>query len=271
MGPGVRTFITDGRVVAFEERGDGPLVVMVHSIGVDHSFYAQVAQRLAEDHRVLTFDMRGHGASGLGAATRPGMDVLAGDLEDLLDHLEIRSAHLVGQSIGAMTLLAFGSRRPDWSGTLMVFDAVAYGGPEWDQQYATRATAVDRHGMAALSREQVGRSLGWTTRALNTEAVDRYFDLLAQARPEGYAWACRAMVGLDFRDDLPSVSCPVLVAVGEEDELTSPEQARVIARLLPRSTLALVKGAGHVPCLEVPELMSDIIREWIRSHSQGAP
>jgi len=268
-GPVERTVIINDRVVAIEQRGDGPLVVMVHSIGADCSIYSQVARRLAPDHSVLTFDMRGHGASGLGARTHPSIDILAQDLADLLEFLEIRYAHLVGQSIGAMTLLAFAARQPNWPGSLLVFDGVAYGGPQWDAQYTKRAAEIDRLGMAALGKDTVARSLGRTTRAVHPDLVHEYFHLLGQARPEGYAWGCRAMVALDLREALPAVRSSVLVAAGEEDELTSPEHAASIARLIPNSRLVTLPGSGHVPCLEVPDLMASTIRDWVRTHPKG--
>lgn len=255
-----------GRTVHYELRGEGPPVVLLHSIGVDHSIYAEQVLALEPDHRLLLFDLRGHGLSELGGADEPSLEILAEDLHGLLRTLDIGAAHLVGQSIGGMTVLAFVSRFAGWPGTAAVFDVAAHSTPDWDDRYLARGAAVAKDGMSAVEPHVIRRALGATTQARRPELVTRYIELLGRARPDGYAWACRALVGFDHRDRLEAVRCPMLVAVGEEDLMTTPEHARAIAARVPAAELVTLPETGHVPCLEAPARVSDLIRDWVRRH-----
>ncbi len=68
------------------------------------------------------------------------------------------------------------------------------------------------------------------------------------------------MVGLDLRAGLSDIEFPVLVGAGEEDELTTPAAADGIAAAIAGAELVTIPGAGHVPCLECPAEVGELIR-----------
>lgn len=255
----------EDREVFFETRGSGgEQVVFLHSLGADHSVFEEQARALSRTYSVLTFDMRGHGRSTLDAQS-PSLDVLADDAMALLTHLHISEAHLVGQSIGGMTLLAFATRFPDWRGSFAVLSSVASTSSAWDRKYAERANVVEEHGLDGVAADVAKASLGATTRAQRPGLVDRYVRTLERADRRGYAWACRAMVGFDLRPSLAEITAPVLVAVGEEDALTDEARAREITDAIPTSQLRTIPECGHVPCLEKPDAVTRLLDEWFES------
>jgi 3-oxoadipate enol-lactonase len=259
-----------GRRVGYDLRGAGPVVVLCHSLGASRSIYAAQVEALSADHTVLAYDMRGHGESELGDRA-PALDVLADDLAELLDVLEVGPAHLVGQSIGAMMLLRFASRAPERQATYVILDAVAFTDAGWDARYATRAARVEREGLSpALALELAERSLGATTRRQDPGFAQRYAASLMAAPSAGYAWACRALAGFDLRPQLGAIRAPVLVAAGDEDLLTTPTAARELAGAILGSTLAEIARSGHVPCLEQPAALTSLIRSWTRQHAWAA-
>lgn len=250
----------DGREVAYDLVGDGPTVVLCHSLGGNRSLWAGQVEALAGERRILAYDLRGHGGSELGDEP-PSMRVLAADLIALLDGLGIKRAHLVGQSIGAMTVLRAAIDAPARIRSCVVLDAVDRADREWNERYEQRAAFAEREGgVASIARDLSARSLGAGTRERKPELVESYAMTLAAVPGPGYAWACRAMIGLDLRAGLSRIDLPVLVGAGEEDELTTPAAAAEIAAAITGAELATIPGAGHVPCLERPVEVGELIR-----------
>ncbi|HVW46316.1 MAG TPA: alpha/beta fold hydrolase [Solirubrobacterales bacterium] len=253
------TVRVDGREVAYDLVGSGPTVVLCHSLGGERGLWGAQLEALANERRVLAYDMRGHGGSGLGSAA-PSLGVLAADLVALLGALAIDRAHVVGQSIGAMTALRAAIDAPARLASCVALDCIVHADPAWDARYEERAALVEREGVAPLAAELAVRSLGASSRERDPGLAARYAALLAAAPRTGYAWACRAMIGLDLRAGLPGIERPVLVAAGDEDELTTPAEAAAIAAAIPGAELASIAGSGHVPCLERPEDVTELIR-----------
>ena len=94
--------------------------------------------------------------------------------------------------------------------------------------------------------------------------VDAY---LAMIRRAGAAQLIRqnraVMARIDSRPLLPALRCPLLVACGEADLLTPPEQAREIAALAPQARLEIVPGAGHMLTMEQPERVNALLLDWL--------
>ena len=94
--------------------------------------------------------------------------------------------------------------------------------------------------------------------------VDAY---LAMIRRAGAAQLIRqnraVMARIDSRRLLPALRCPLLVACGEADLLTTPEQAREIAALVPHARLEIVPGAGHMLTMEQPERVNTLLLAWL--------
>ena len=86
----------------YEVHGEGPSVVFAHGLGGNHASWFQQVPFFARSYQVVTFDHRGFGNSRdvAGGADRPRF---VEDLKDLLDHLDITKAALVGQSMGGAT------------------------------------------------------------------------------------------------------------------------------------------------------------------------
>ena len=250
------------RRVGYELHGSGPVVVLVHSLGGNRSLYAAQLRDLASEYTVVAYDLRGHGETDLGAR-EPSLDVLADDLGELLDALDLGPAHLVGQSIGAMTLLAFAGRHPARAATYVVLDGASHSDADWDERYTERAARVERHGVRPLASELAERSLGPVAR---DRLVDRYAELLARAPQSGYAWACRSMVDFDLRPRLGAIAAPTLVGAGADDTLTTPEHAREISAAIVGAEAVEISGSGHVPCLEQPDAVTALIRDWAARH-----
>lgn len=94
--------------------------------------------------------------------------------------------------------------------------------------------------------------------------VEAYLAMLRRAGAEQLIAQNRAvMARVDSRPTLRSITCPVLVACGEADQLTPPEHSREIAALTPGARLEIVPGAGHMLAMEQPERLTHLLLDWL--------
>ncbi|MFL1461946.1 alpha/beta fold hydrolase [Roseococcus sp. DSY-14] len=128
-----------------------------------------------------------------------------------------------------------------------------------------------RRDLLALSRQ--GQFRGVTPRLLpslihptrlGTPLAQEVMDMAERIGAEAFLRQQTAIMGrADSRPDLPGITVPTLVAVGEEDVLTPPALAEEMAAAIPGAALARLPGSGHLPTMEVPEAAGAALREWL--------
>jgi len=109
-------------VLHYQSAGNGDAVVLIHGLGANLAFwFMTIGRHLARQYRVITYDLRGHGASSVTPAgyMLPNM---VDDLNVLLDHLGVTRAHIVGHSFGARVALAFAITKPERVMSLTIAD-----------------------------------------------------------------------------------------------------------------------------------------------------
>ena len=108
--------------INYQCMGQGETVVLIHGLGANLAFwYMGIARLLARHYHIITYDLRGHGRSAM-PATGYTLPYMADDLAALLDHLNVKNAHIVGHSFGARVALYFTSAYPQRVKTLTAAD-----------------------------------------------------------------------------------------------------------------------------------------------------
>ncbi|MPZ55579.1 MAG: alpha/beta fold hydrolase [Rhizobiales bacterium] len=256
----------DGIGIAYglTDAGAGaPRIALVHSLAMERGFWRPVAERLAGAASVLTFDCRGHGASGKpdGPYT---VELFADDLADLLDHVGWGSAAIAGASMGGCVSLAFAARYPQRTAGLGLIDTTAcYDAmPAW----MDRANKAKQGGLASLVGFQITRWFGDAFRAEHEDVVQESVDVFLRNDVAAYAETCRMLGACDLRAALPSIKTPTTVIVGEEDYATPVKTARELHDGVAGSTLTVLKGGRHLTPIEQPE---PIAAELLRIAREG--
>lgn len=235
----------DGYALAYDVAGDGPDVVFAHALGLDRTIWDDVTA-LLPDHRVIRLDMRGHGQSD--APDGPyGMGGLIGDAEAVCDELNVRDAVFVGLSLGGMIGQGLAVKRLDLlRGLVLSNTAAKFGQPgPWHD----RAAMVRAKGLAAIAPGALEK---WFGRNSNGEAAQQAQDLLLRCNPEGYAACCEAIAGTDFYTPTSGLRLSTLGIAGDRDGSTPPDLVRETTDLIPGSDFVLMRGSGHLPCLDAP-------------------
>ncbi|WP_244504551.1 3-oxoadipate enol-lactonase [Jannaschia faecimaris] len=239
----------DGTRIHVAEDGprDGRAVVFANSLGTDMRLWDALLPLLPGDFRLIRYDKRGHGKSDVPNGPY-AMGTLVADAEAVMDHLGVKGATFVGLSIGGMIAQGLAIKRLDLVARLVLSNTAAkIGTPAlWDDRIA----AVRAHGMEAIADNVMERWFGRDFRDGPDLATWRA--RFVAVPPEGYAGCCAAIRGTDFYTPTSGLRLPTLAIAGTEDGATPPDLVRETADLIPGSQFALIRRAGHLPCIENP-------------------
>ena len=205
----------------YDVAGAGPAVLLTHGYSASTKAWAPNVAPLAVDHTVVTWDLRGHGASE--SPADPALyssDHAIGDMAALLDAVGAERAVVGGHSLGGYLSLAFYLAHPERVAALLLVDT----GPGYRSDEA---------------------------RARWNRMAGRYADELAAKGHAGLGLAGHhTLTQHDSRvvDGLASVAVPTLVVVGEDDA-PFVDGSRYMANKIPNARLVVIAGAGHEPNL----------------------
>ncbi len=253
-----------GRIVNYRiSEGTRP-VVLLHPFPFDGRFWVSSAARLGSRFRVIIPDMRGFGASDLGGDF--SLADLADDLAALMDHLGVARALVGGLSMGGYVAQAFAARHSQRLGALLLADTKS--GPDAPAARAARDEAislVQTAGTAAYVEKQLPRLLG-------SGATDVLKDVVRGLMAQPAATVIAGLKALRDRPDrtreLPGITCPALIVVGDDDVLTPPDEAQALATAIPGAALIQVPGVGHLTPLEAPGLFGDALVGFANAYAR---
>jgi pimeloyl-ACP methyl ester carboxylesterase len=241
-------------------------VVLLHAFPLSAAMWAAQRDALAGDGRqVLTPDQRGFGGRPLGDEV-PSLDVVADDVAGLLDAAGLDRVVLGGLSMGGYVAMAFLRRFAGRVAALVLADTKASADPEPARENRERIarTVLAERSPRVLLDEVLPSLVGETTAGSRPDVLDRVRTLVEAAEPEAVAWAQRAMAArADSFGALRATNVPALVIVGEEDRLTTVDDARAMADALPNGRLLTVPGAGHLTAMEDPAEFTAILRGFL--------
>ena len=242
-----------------------PVIVFSNSLGTDFRIWRDVIVRLAGDFAIVTYDKRGHGLSDTGSAPYR-MDDHVADLAGLLDLLNVRDAIICGLSVGGLIAQGLYASRPDLVRALILCDTGHKIGT--DDLWNSRISAIEENGIAAISDVILERWFTQKYRDEETEAFAGYRNMLCRTPVAGYAGTACAIRDTDFTEQAKRIAVPSIGIVGDQDGATPPELVEEMAKLIPGARYQVIPNAGHLPCIEQPVVLTDVIRAFVDTLSQ---
>ncbi len=243
-------------MIAFADEGSGPPVLLSASLGTTAAMWAPQRERLRGQHRVISYDHRGHG----GSPVPPGpysLSDLVGDAVAVLDLLGIEAADVVGVSLGGTVGLALAAEHPGRVRSLVTVNAPVFADdPEF---WRRRAAAVRHEGMGVATSGLLGRWYSPAVAAAPSVLVARTVSGVDRLAPEGYAGCCEAITGTDLRGRLADIRCPVLAVNGLADAVVPAHHADLIATTTPDVRHVELPGAGHLLTQEIADELHDLL------------
>jgi 3-oxoadipate enol-lactonase len=230
--------------------GEGPDLVLLHSLLIDRSAFERVVPALARRRRVHLVALPGFdGSSPAGPAVPDYADRVAAGLRAL--RLGPGGA-VLGNGFGGFVAVALAARHGTLFDKLLLVDTAAGFPPAAKQAFATMAEKVAADGMGAVAEIAARRIFHDAYLAAHPEAVAERRAVLLRFNPEAFVTACRALEAVDLRDALAAIANPTLVVVGELDAATPLDLARELADGIAGSRFLLLPRCGHCPPLEQP-------------------
>jgi pimeloyl-ACP methyl ester carboxylesterase len=264
-----------GRRVNVIELGSGPPVVFIHGLSGSWQNWLEQLPVFARDHRVITFDLPGFGASQM-PREKITISGFGRFVEALLDELGVGGAAVVGNSMGGFIGIELAIRFPERVERLVLVSAAGLSIQYLRNERALAALNVFENRLAAYSGWLASRS---DALARRPGARRMIFGIVAH-RPDllpgplvaeqvrgsgkpGFLPALDALTDYPIRDRLGEIACPTLIVWGAEDKLVPARDADEFARLIPNSRKVVWPQTGHVAMLERPEAFNALVQAFL--------
>jgi 3-oxoadipate enol-lactonase len=239
-------------------RGGGDVVVLLHAVGLDLTYWDRQIEALTDRYRVVAVDLPGHGLSSVprhdGSISR-----LAEDVAGIIDDTGAGAAHIVGHSFGGMIAQELAISFPDSVRSLTLIATAATFADERRAFMRDHAASVREDGMATV----VPLLPSWvasTTAQRRPDLIDRLTKSIQAMDPAVYASAWEQIAALDIVGRLPTLTSPTLVLAGSEDTNTPVADAAILAREIRRAKLVVLPDAAHmVPLDAAAHLNSELL------------
>jgi len=257
--------LVDGVEIAYDDRGTGLPVVLLHAFPLDHSMWQPQCGAFIPQCRCILPDLRGFGAS---AAVGPyTMDRYADDVVGVLDALRIDRAVIGGLSMGGYVAFALWRRHRDRVRALILADTRAEADTdEVRLRRAELATVAREKGLSAVAARQLPGLVGRTTRDKHPAVYDAVHAMMLHHPVDGVVGALDAMATRpDSSDLLGTIDVPTLVICGEHDALTPARGMRAMADRIRTARFESIAHAGHLSNVERPAAFNHVVSEFLAS------
>lgn len=251
----------------YEIAGTGDCLTLIHGAGDNLCMWYNQVSVFSQRFRVLTYDVRGFGATELPAG-EPSIDVLAKDLYELLRALDIESSYVLGYSMGGRIGLELALRHPSVVKALVLASSAVGAVPPSPAAQERRRVLMDlleAGQLEAVAEQMTVASFSPMLKERRHEVFQRYKEIKLSNHPQAFARVWRAVQAAP-PPDLTRIACPVLIIAGAQDAFLSLEAARATHRAIAGSRLEILH-TGHASAIEAPEAFNRIVLDFLERRS----
>ena len=267
------------------EAGAGWPVVLLHAFPLSADMWRPQLDRVPDGWRFIAPDLRGFGRSlpprggnyriNRGDSWLPPsggremtIDDYAADVLALMDGLEIDTAAIGGLSMGGYVTFAMFRKEPArFTGMILADTRSQADSPQAREGRVRLREVLAKDGLAGVADAMLPKLLSESARRDETGVFHDARAMIEAAAPEAIDAAIGALMARpDSTLGLPAITCATLVLVGDRDEITPLAEAEAMQGAMPRSTLCVIPGAGHLSSLERPAAFSRALGDFLLAH-----
>ena len=270
-----KTYVSHGANLSFSDAGSGLPVIFLHPTPLDHFYWLPMIAELGEV-RAIVPDLRGHGASELGAdlpvggfarvpdAAALSMGQLAADVLALMDHLALPEAVFVGCSIGGYVMLELWRRAPLRMRGLAIVCSKSQ--PDAESNLVKRAETIAKvraEGVAGVFDGNAQTLIGASARKLRPEIVQELRARMTLTPEAVVATQAGLATRPDSVPDIAEIDAPILAICGGEDPGITESEMRAFEAAEGGCEFHLLADAGHFAAYEQPSKVAALLAPWL--------
>lgn len=244
----------------YQQTSSARTFVFANSLGTDFRIWDDIVKLLKPYGSILRVDKPGHGLSEVPESACSISDYVA-DVVGLLNAFQVDKCVFVGLSIGGVIGQRLAIEHPDRIEKLVLSNTAPKIGTAdgWNDRIAT----VQQQGMTAISDGVLQRWFPAAFREAHPTELAGYRRMIEQTAPIGYVRACEAIRDEDLTAQISQIMLPTLCIGGSDDLATPPELVEAMANAIPNARCEIIAGAGHIPCVQMPETVANLILDFI--------
>jgi len=270
-------FVTeDNAQLYYELNGKGPAVVLIHGWNCNRHHFDKQLGFLRERYQVLSYDLRGHGAS---ERTNYGLasPQFAKDLNDIIEFCELKDVVVVGWSMGASVIFEYVRQYGCQNlSKICIIDMT----PKMTTDDEWKLGAYGGYNADAILNDISTMAKSWD--AMLEFSVDGFFGKKGyEEQKDNYDWAfkeskrntpylminmCLAFIRNDYREEIKQISIPTLIAYGGASKMYAPEVSKYMNDCIPKSILMEFEDCGHALHIEEPERFNTALDDFIKNN-----
>lgn len=251
-----KTLIRDGTALAYREEGEGPPVLLVHGATCDHSYLAPQIDHYRRTHRVVSVDLRGHGASD-----KPEQDytpdLYAADLAWICRELSVRRPIVIGHSMGGLVALALAAGHPELPAAIVMLDSPIFVPQSMHAMASALVAAIRSPAGMAVWRQLLDQSFSPLD-----DPARRARILDATGATPHHVLASSFAHGFEWDEEAAARACKVPALYVRASTIINLRRFRAHC---PHLVTGETVGAGHFLQLEVPDQVHAMIDRFLRS------
>ncbi len=240
-----------------------PTLILLHGVGLNQSIWAEQAKFFSATHRVVTYDLLGHGEN-----TTRGVVLgdWVGQLESIVDALQVERFSLVGFSFGGMIAQSYAARHGGRIERLILMSTVYDRSENERAGVLARLELAKREGPHAIISAALGR---WFSPNAKPQLLATYDALLRGNDADAFlaAYECFATTDSQLVGALTNFNRPTLVMTGELDSGSTPAMAQKLANGIPHAECCIIPNGRHMMPVEMPEAVNAMMLKFLHGES----
>lgn len=241
-----------------------PAVLLIHGMCESSAAWFAWLPHLAREFRVIRADLRGLGESQVPYAGYPwSVEGFADDLAEVLDHLDVDRAHVVGAKLGGAIALSFAAAHPMRTTTVTALGPVIRTASPGGTDLGTFASRVASEGLRGWAASTMRQRLG---SGVSDEQVAWWTELFCRTDERVTAEILTAVRGIDLTDRLSAITAPARIMVTESNPLHDVDEMRGWVDEITDGELVIVPGDGYHLAASQPDEVARSVRGFLRVH-----